>query len=512
MLERTIALAALLSSAAACAGDPDTLFIELAPDVISSEDGTVHAAVLAVADGRTRDDSPIRLTVSYTDRNGVDHAIDAVEGKTDEAGRFDAVFEGLIFGGTGTITAEALDDSGNPVAQTEASFTVLDRTPPVVTILPPTSNLVVGAGLPMEVRLDVADELGLSEVLVEAAGDLDSQRSTVIASGATDTIVAFDFDIPSNAADGPTITLYAQAKDLSGNIGVAEPVVLNVDGSITITTPGDLVSGTLVTGDQAFLDAPTALALSPMDGQLYVADNSGGACNGACIRAVDPADGSVAANPVVVGQGTIEGIAFDATGDNLFYSDRTNRLRRLTWDGAAYSNGVDCNDPNNDNPQEPFHMVFDATLGLLVTDQQDDVVKRQAACDGSDPGDFTAQAFELPWGIAAGAGGEYYVSDNNDDVIFEVDGSGTTTPFETRGLDRPRGLVWVGGSSDFADSLLVANHEGRDVLSTRGGGDRRNAAFLRNNPVDIHLAGDTLYILTEPSAGDPGRIYTVTGF
>ena len=58
----------------------------------------------------------------------------------------------------------------------------------------------------------------------------------------------------------------------------------------------------------------------------------------------------------------------------------------------------------------------------------------------------------------------------------------------------------------------MANTEDRSVVSSRGFNTGRRIVFLRNDPVDIALDGGTLYILTRPSAGDPGRIYAVTGF
>ena len=119
--------------------------------------------------------------------------------------------------------------------------------------------------------------------------------------------------------------------------------------------------------------------LSAKDGKLYVADQAGtGACSPSCIWRVDPGTGAIDAAPVFVGQGQIEGVAFDATGDNLYYTDRQRRVGRLAWNGTTYATGVLCNDTAQSRPQDPFHLVFDATAGLLMVDDNSQEVVRLA--------------------------------------------------------------------------------------------------------------------------------------
>lgn len=503
----------------------DGVLVSLAPEVISSNDGTLHVHSLIV-DGRVPvGKQSLHVTASYVDRNGDMHAVDEVTGDTDPSGAFDTVLEGLTWEGTGIVTVEALDKGGNPLmvdgdpVQGTATFSVLDRTPPTVTILPPTSDLHIGPGLPLQVAVQVEDEIGVSEVYLEASGELNRLRSTVVASGATQATVTFDFDIPDNARSGPTITLHAMAGDLSGNLAAAEPVTLTVDPAIAVATPQGLSGDLLTDGTQNFLDDPTALAVSPKDGLVYVTDNSGGSpCNDACIRTVDPTTGAVSPDAVTNGNGRLEGIAFDASGDHLYFSDRQNRLVEMTWNATnvRYENPVACNDWGADNPQDPMHLVFDPTLGVLVVDQNDDRVKQMATCDAAaQPTSFTNRIFDRGWGIALGAGGDIFVSDEGRGEILQVDRTnGDTTLFEQAGLDRPRGIEWLaGGTSDFADSLLIADTGDRTVSSTVGIGTTRDAVFLRNQPVDVALDGaGTLFVLTRPSAGDRGRVFIVTGF
>lgn len=473
-----------------------------------------------VVDDRTpQSGEGVRFEVVYTDRNGDAHAIEAVTGETDKRGAFEALLTGFDFEGVGTVTATVLDgdqallgSDDHPVSA-DASFSVVDRSPPTVLILPPTNDLVVGAGFPLDVLIEVEDEIGISEVFVEAAGELDKQRSTVIASGEKSATVRFEFDIPRDAVAGPTITLYAMVADLSGNLTAAEPVILTVDPAADIGVPTGLTGDILAIGSNSFLAQPSALAVSPMDGKIYVADNSGNnPCQGACIRVLDSTTGTVEASALVVGNGTIEGVAFDATGDKLYYSDRNDRVVELSWDNGAmtYNSPVSCVDVGAGNPQDPFHLIYDATLGILVADQQDRVVKVKDTCDGNQPLDLTANVLDQPHGVSSGGAGEFYVSDSNLDRVFLMDNQGNLSLFGGD-FDDPRGIVWMtGNTSEFADSLLVAERNRQTVSSTRGVG-KRTVAFMRNDPVDVDVVGGTMYILTEPSGGDPGRVFVVTG-
>lgn len=507
-------LAAGLAVGLSACASPEGVIVELSPSVVSSLDGTTALrALVHAADGTPLADEAVTVAVDYTDRNGVPHEIAPLDGVTDTDGRFETLITGLTWDGSGTVTVTSRDAAGVTGA---ASFAVLDRTPPVIEILPPTTDLRVGPGLPFDVQVRVSDEIGVSRVVIEASGAMDQQRSTLLASGAGDATVAFGFDVPQNAATGPTITLHAMATDLSGNRAAATAVVLTVDPTIVIVTPPGLTSGLIADGTTSFLDDPRAVAVSPRDGQLYVADNAGNApCNGACVRKVDPATGAVDPVAVITGQGTMEGVAFDAAGDNLYYTDRQRRIGRLTWNPLTqrYDAAGFCNDINVDNPADPYHLVVDPSLGLLTVDDNLRRVVRAAACDaGAQPTALTGNVLDQPRGIALGPAGEIYVSDLNDDVILRVDRtSGAVTRFEGSGVPEPWGIEWLGGTSPFAGSLLVALSGDQRVVATAGTGPRA-IAYLRNEPIDITVSGTTGYVLTRPSANNRGRLFRITGF
>jgi hypothetical protein len=214
----------------ACAVDANDVTIELAPDLISSIDGTlaVHATVF-----RDRDpsrDEGLQLVIAYTDRNGAPHSIAPIDGKTDATGAFDATISGLLWDGTGTVKATVMNGTapamvgGHPL-ETSATFAVLDRTPPKATIVPPASNRV-SAGNGTTVQVHVTDEIGISEVYFEWGGFQGRER-TLVTSGAADLTVDFDVQ-PQDIQVGTSIMLYALAQDLSGNQGAATPISVTV--------------------------------------------------------------------------------------------------------------------------------------------------------------------------------------------------------------------------------------------------------------------------------------------
>ncbi len=505
---RTSHLYPLLVALAACAGPPSAVRVELAPSVISSIDGTTTVTAL-VSDGLTPlADEPVHVTITYRDRAGVAHDVAPIDGTTDARGVFAPVVTGLTWDGDGEVMVDATGAMGM------ATFAVLDRTPAAVEILPPTTDLRVGPGLPLQVQIHATDATGISQIFFESSGDTGGRRATVVASGATDATATFRINIPTDATPGPSITLYGMAEDLASNRAAAAPVVLTVDPSITIATPPGLTGTLVATGTATQLGDPRALAVSPHDGHLYVADVAGGACNGTCIWRVDPATGAIDATPVVVGQGELEGVAFDALGDNLYFTDRQRRTGRLAWNGSAYAGPAStCNDAGADNPQDPYHLVFDATDGILTVDGNRGEVSRIATCATITSGTtFSSNAnLDRGRGIALGPSGEIYVSDNGRDEIRAIDhATGAVTTYAL-GLNGPYGLEWVGGSSAWADSLLVANAQDRTVVATTGDAGAP-VAYLRNAPIDLALAGGVLYVLTSPSGNTRGRIYRVTGF
>lgn len=210
-----------VGSLAACSADTNDVQVTLAPDVVSSLDGTLSVHAIVLGDREPMSGVSVDITVDYTDRNAIAHMIDPVSGKSDSKGVFDTTLTGLTWDGTGTVTATVKGKTISGIA----TFAVLDRTPPVVTIMPPANNQV-HRGQNTTIQVHVTDEIGVSQVLFDSNDTGNRGRST-IASGATDTTVGFDFQAP-DAAVGTTLMLYALAADLSGNQGAAKPISVMV--------------------------------------------------------------------------------------------------------------------------------------------------------------------------------------------------------------------------------------------------------------------------------------------
>lgn len=499
----------ILVALAACTGTPNNIEVALAPEVISSLDGSTTMSAIVIDNAEPIAGQSVQVAIDYIDRNGTAHAIDGISGKTNERGVFTAKIGGLLWDGTGTVTV-----TGGGNLSGEATFSVLDRTPPKVAILSPTTDNKVGPGLPIDVQVHVADEIGVSQVILDTTGFRAgvNARNTTLVSGALDSTVTFRLNVPNGAQAGDQLHLYALATDLSGNSATAMSLTLTVDPTIAIATPPGLAGSLLVAGTSASLNDPRAIASSPKDGKLYVSDVAGGSCNNRCIWQVDPATGAITTTPVFVGIGVIEGVAFDATGDNLYYTDRQNRTGRLTWNGSSYANATPCNDIATQSPQDPYHLVFDPTLGLLTVDDNRKEVVRVSTCAITTNGTkFTNHNFDQPRGIALNPAGEIYVSDLGREQIVKVDRTnGSATVFETR-IANPYGVEWLStGITQFANSLIVASRD-RVIESTKGNGTLA-AAYLRNTPIDLAFAGGTMYVLTSASANNRGAIFKVTGF
>jgi hypothetical protein len=197
--------------------------VELAPDTISSLSGTANVRATALSGDETMSGQSVTLSVAYTDRNGTAHTIADITGKTNDAGVFETQLTGLTWDGTGTVTATVKD--GGKSVDGIATFAVLDRTPPAVTIEPPPNNQVSKAGA-TRVTVHVTDEIGISAVSFASNNGLARARSA-FASGTTDTMVDFDLNL-NDSNVGQTLTLYALGADLSGNQGAAAPIMVTV--------------------------------------------------------------------------------------------------------------------------------------------------------------------------------------------------------------------------------------------------------------------------------------------
>ena len=238
-MRRLVFLCASLGVIGCGAPPPDRVTVALAPDVISSESGAL-AAQAKVLNGDTELKGwTVKLHTDYIDRNNMMHAVDDASNKSDDTGLVAGAFSGLKWEGAGTVTASVLDASGNPALDSktkmpitaEATFSVVDESPPVVMITSPANGAVVKLGTNLDIQISATDEIGVSQIYVQAATSngntqLDRTRTT-IATGSTTVSGSFGFDT-GNLQTAQSVTIYAMAADMSNNLGVAMPVTIQL--------------------------------------------------------------------------------------------------------------------------------------------------------------------------------------------------------------------------------------------------------------------------------------------
>ena len=170
---RLFAVLALLPTAA-CVGDPSEIVVSLAPDVVSSLSGELTVRAIVLADRTPIEGEPLEISVDYADRGGVAHAIAPVSGTTDGTGAFEATLAGMTWDGRGTVLVTGAGIEGT------ASFAVLDRTPPTVTLTAPVAA-TVRRGQDITIDVHVTDEIGVSQVWFGSS--LRARDRSLIASG-----------------------------------------------------------------------------------------------------------------------------------------------------------------------------------------------------------------------------------------------------------------------------------------------------------------------------------------
>ena len=235
-MRRLLSFAALCL-AVGCGPGPNRIELSLAPDLIASTIGTLGATATVYSNKETTAGFNVAFDVAYKDRNGMAHTIAGISDTTNVAGQANASFAGLIFEGSGTVTAKVLDSQGVALVddmkqplQTTASFGVLDLSPPQVTITSPANGAHFAMNTQYTITVHATDEIGVSQVYTQTSrsngGNGGNGSGSRITSGAADVTVKVDADTGGNSTN--TITIYAMAADLSGNLGVAAPVVINV--------------------------------------------------------------------------------------------------------------------------------------------------------------------------------------------------------------------------------------------------------------------------------------------
>src|SRR6185437_5878284 len=135
--------------------------------------------------------------------------------------------------GTTTITVEALNSGGFGLANIIVHYGS-DVTPPTVTMTSPSNGATVSGSL-VALSATSSDNVAVANVQFEVDG-------TNIGSAATSSTTVFSTTWDSTGASNGTHTLYAVAKDTSGNYATSS-ISVTVNNSISYSGAGDLVSG-----------------------------------------------------------------------------------------------------------------------------------------------------------------------------------------------------------------------------------------------------------------------------
>jgi len=177
------------------------------------------------------------------------------------------------------VQASAADTRGQ-VAQATINITVLDSTPPTVSITGATSGARVFPGQQTTVLVTAQDLGRISRVTFTAGGLVTSTETRTVDPAQPSIVTSFTVTVPVTAQPGQTLTLGASATDVAGNSATAAALVLPVGDTVAPTiqiapqsgsfaaVPGRTVSVVATATDQVGLtriDLTTSGAVSFSD-------------------------------------------------------------------------------------------------------------------------------------------------------------------------------------------------------------------------------------------------------
>jgi hypothetical protein len=126
------------------------------------------------------------------------------------------------------LTVVAEDPAGNQSAPAQRQVVVRDVTAPSVQITSPTAGAEIDPRTPLNVTVVASDDSGVAEVVFDAQGVASSHQVRSIAPPLAGTSQIFSVSFDSQLPLGGSITVNANAKDASGNVGNASPLTLVV--------------------------------------------------------------------------------------------------------------------------------------------------------------------------------------------------------------------------------------------------------------------------------------------
>lgn len=475
--------------------------------------------------------APVTVWYRVTDASGNDVTagsnvvcgIDVLSGGAVNAG----IISPLVVKGTFPVTCSLLDGANNLVSSDSETLTVVDLTPPAVTITAPADGATFASGENFTVQVRGQDVVAVSQLTAQLVGlGQNDTESRIVASLSTDVTIPFGFTAGDAGSFSGTQAIYAMGADGSGNLSTAAPVTINVR-PFSILAAG--IDAALVREDAAF-NNPVAIAVmnTAADPVLAVADPGAG---GGTIWTVayDRTNGtstrSVFASPI----GTVRGVEWDRM-TNVLWASVDNTIQKYDASSGALLATITL--PGGSAPE---HLVLgDAPWLYVAARGNDEILRIDTTNDGVQL---------LPYAIVAGCAGiEYdavtgslFVSDFGGGArVYEltpdgnVDGmADAVNTFMDAGTvfgpdpNDPRGLAYKGAGGTYANQLLVANDGNAEIYNgTRDGVDANTfsdawSTFLRSTrtPRDLAFhANGNLYVLFNGGGGLDAHIVELSGF
>jgi hypothetical protein len=248
-------------------------------DIVLTRDGVRPSAeLLAPADGATvAPGGSVGVTVRATDNVGVTQIRLAwsgvlngsdtrtVSGQAVATMSFSVAVPAGTPPGALVLSAVARDGNGNESDAVSRTVTVLDTTPPVVSITAPAPGAVIDPREPLEITVRADDPGRVAQVSVSVTGSVSAAATRSLPGTETSATETFSVPFTETLPIGGTATISATARDVAGHTGSAAPVVVTIR---------DVVG-------------PTVVSVAPADGATGV--DTGAVIAVTFSEAVDPA-------------------------------------------------------------------------------------------------------------------------------------------------------------------------------------------------------------------------------
>jgi hypothetical protein len=126
------------------------------------------------------------------------------------------------------LSAVARDGNGNESEAAVRTVTVLDTTPPSVTITAPAAGAEIDPRQPLEITVRADDPGRIAQVSIGVSGSVSASASRPLPGTETSAVETFSVSFTDAPPTGGTATITASARDAAGHTGTAAPVVVAI--------------------------------------------------------------------------------------------------------------------------------------------------------------------------------------------------------------------------------------------------------------------------------------------